>query len=173
MMRVVRLLSMADLDTSKDDITEENFLKKKEEVEAVYKAVGEVYCPYCQEKIAFNSKGLEHLKFKTKNHARSREDQYTRFRIFHLAPKIITASKTIQGILHTKGFELVRTHARTESVLKPVSYYEFIAIMDYKRVRVVVKQIDDGPKYFWSVIPSWKKDKGRGRVMHSKGLENE
>ena len=156
-----------------EGIAEDAFLKKKAEIETLYKSINQVRCPYFQEKIVFNARGLEHLKFKTKNHARPRADQYTRFKIFHLAPEIIKASRTIQGMLHTKAFESVRTHARTEHVLKPVSYYEFIAIMDNKRVRVVVKQIEDGPKYFWSVIPFWKKDKDRGRVMHSGGLESE
>jgi len=56
-----------------------------------------------------------------------------------------------------------------------VSYYEFIAILDdkqdKKRIRVVIKQIQDGPKYFWSIIPFWKMDKKLKRRMHSGDLE--
>lgn len=156
------------------NFTEKQFEDIKSRAEADYGLIGEVWCPYFQEKVAFNAKGLEHLKFKKKNHARSRDDQYTRFRILGLAPKVTELSKTLQGISYTKNFESVRSHGRTDIVLKTVSYYEFIAILKDKRVRVVVKQVEDGPKYFWSIIPFWKTDKEKmQRRMNSGNLETE
>ena len=150
----------------------DQFEKLKSDKELFYKTIGEVYCPYLGEKVSFNAKGLEHLKFKKKNHARSSEDQYVRFKLLHLAPEAVRLSKTIQGISHTKTFELVRSNARTEMIMKPVSYYEFIAILEDKRVRVVIKQVEAGPKYFWSIIPFWKVDKNSGkRKMSSGNLE--
>lgn len=158
------------------DFDIEKFNELKRETEDFYKTIGEISCPYFQEKIIFNAKGLEHLKFKSKNHARPIHDQYTRFKLFHLAPEVIRLSRTIQGISHTKNFECMRSNARTELVLKSVSYYEFIAILEdkleKKRVRVVIKQIEDNPKYFWSIIPFWKIDKERReRKMNSGNLE--
>jgi len=50
-----------------------------------------------------------------------------------------------------------------------VHYYEFVAILKDKRVRVVIKQIDDGPKFFWSIIPFWKIDKNNNRRKMSYG----
>ncbi len=152
--------------------SEEQFKDAKDRAESFYKQIVEVYCPYFQEKICFNAKGLEHLKFRKKNHARPKEDQYTRFKIISLAPRIIELSRTLQGILHTKNFESIRSHGRTDTMLKVVSYYEFIAVIDEKRVRVIVKQIEDGQKYFWSVIPFWKMDRlKRQRKMNSGNLE--
>ena len=58
------------------EFTDKNFIKMKTESEGRYKSFGEVFCPYFQEKIIFNAKGLEHLKFKAKNHARSRDDRF-------------------------------------------------------------------------------------------------
>ncbi len=152
------------------------FDELKDRTETFFKEIGEVFCPYFQDKVTFNAKGLEHLKFKTKHHARPQADQYVRFKILHLAPEVLKLSRTIQGISHTKTFEYIRSNARTEYILKDVSYYEFIAILDdkqeKKRVRVVVKQIEQGPKYFWSVIPFWKMDKEtRKRKMNSAHLE--
>jgi len=34
-------------------------------------------------------------------------------------------------------------------------FYEFVAILDEIRVRVIVKQIDGGQYIFWSIIPYW------------------
>lgn len=156
------------------DFTDEQFEYMRSKAEKYYGLIAEVYCPYFQEKVSFNSKGKEHLKFKNKNHTRPKSDQYTRFRILSLAPKVIGLSRTIQGIAHTKNFELMRSGGRTDIVLKPVSYYEFIAILEDKRVRVVVNQIEDGPKYFWSILPFWKTDKHKvQRKMNSGNLEDE
>lgn len=134
-----------------------NFVKQ--EAEKFYKTIGEIFCPYLKEKIYFNAKGLEHLKFNRKNHARPLEDQYMRLRLIKLAPEVLKLSHTIQGISHIKGFELMRSNSRNEMVLKSLSYYEFIAIVRDVRIRIVIKQIENGPKYFWSIIPFWKLDR--------------
>ena len=42
----------------------EEFEKVKSNGESFYKSIGEIYCPYFKEKIAFNAQGLEHLKYK-------------------------------------------------------------------------------------------------------------
>ncbi|MCX6738477.1 MAG: hypothetical protein NT098_00300 [Candidatus Parcubacteria bacterium] len=46
-------------------------------------------------------------------------------------------------------------------------YYEFVAVLDRTRVRVVVKQIETAPKCFWSIIPFWKINETNGkRKLH-------
>jgi hypothetical protein len=140
--------------------TKEEFEKIKKNAEEFYKSITNgVDCPYFKEKVVFNSKGLEHLKFLRKNHARTRQDQFMRLKLLYLAPKVIGLSRTIQGISESFGFELMRSNASNEKVLKPVYYYEFVAVLEDRRVRVVVKQVENGPKYFWSIIPFWKIDK--------------
>ncbi len=93
----------------------------KEKGESVYKMIGSVNCPFLKDKIVFNSHGLEYLKFKRRENVRTQEDQYMRFKLIHLAPEILKMSHTLQGVWETKKFERVRTHSRTENVLKPVS----------------------------------------------------
>ena len=42
------------------------------------------------------------------------------------------------------------------------------------RVKIVVKCVDGGEKYFLSIIPFWGIDKNSGeRLMHSGNLEND
>ena len=154
------------------EFTDKQFEEIKTKGENLYKSLIEVYCPYFQSKINFNAKGLEHLKFKKKNFARSRVDQYIRFKLLHLAPEILKLSKTVQGIFHTKNFEFMRSGARTEQKLLSVSYYEFIAVLKDVRVKIIVKQIEDSPKFFWSIIPFWKVNKNTmQRKIHSGNLE--
>lgn len=149
------------------EFTEEQFKEVKEKGEVFYKSIGEVYCPYFKEKVSFNARGLEHLKFIQREKARLEKDQYMRLKLLHLAPEILKSSHTLQGILDTKRFERVRIHSRTDTVLKSVSYYEFIAIIKRNRVKIIVKQIDDSKKFFWSIIPFWGMNRETmGRILH-------
>lgn len=151
-----------------------NFALVKERGELFYQTIGQVYGPYFKEKISFNAQGLEHLKFKARGKARNLEDQYMRFKLIALAPKILGVSGTLQGLLQTNVFERVKVHHRTDTILRPVSYYEFIAIMEQVRVKILVKQVEDGEKFFWSIIPFWgTNSKTKERTFHDKDfLEN-
>ncbi len=131
----------------------EDFEDIRQKGEMLYKTFGEVYCPYFKDKVAFNALGLEHIKFKRRERARPEQDQYMRFKLVHLAPNVLHISHTLQGMLEMKKFEHVRMHSRTQSVLKLVTYYEFIALIKRDRVKVIVKQIENGQRFFWSIIP--------------------
>ncbi len=146
----------------------------KTKAEAFYTLIGPVHCPYFGEKIAFNSKGIKHLKFKSDEVARPRQDQYSRLKLVHLAPEVLKQSRTLQGIWHTKRFEMQKTHSRWERVLKEVSFWEFIAVLNNVRLKVIIKQVVGGEKHFWSVIPAWRINKETSsRILHTGDPEND
>jgi hypothetical protein len=154
--------------------TQSEFDITKANGEALYKTFGNVYCPYFKAKIAFNSKGLEHLRFKSRNQARLPADQFMRLKLIKLAPLILVSSGTVQGIWETKKFEPKRVHSRTESVLVPVSYYEFTAVVKRDRAKIIVKQVDAGEMYFWSLIPFWgMNNETMERILHDGDVESE
>lgn len=149
-------------------IDQHKFEDAKKQAEIFYKSIGEVHCPYLKERVVFNSKGLEHLKFKGTRQARSHEDQYIRFRLISLAPKVLKESHTAQGMSTRKAFEKEKTQGNWQNIARNITYYEFVAVIKDVRVRVIVKQVEDGPKYFWSIIPFWKSNKVSGvRIIHS------
>lgn len=150
-----------------------DFNSLKKEKEALYKTFGEVYCPYFKEKIAFNVLGLEHLKFKSLRMARLEEDQYMRFVLLHLAPEVISLSHTVQGIRTTKTFEEVRVNNRTEHTLKNVTYYEFIAVIKNDRVKIILKQVENGQKVFLSIVPAWNYNKKTRKRILSPSSSND
>ena len=95
------------------------------------------------------------MKFIQRDKARLEADQYMRFKLIGLAPEVLKLSHTVQGILESKRFERIRVNSRTDTILKPVNYYEFIAVIKRNRIKVIVKQIDGGSNFFWSIIPFW------------------
>ena len=152
----------------------DDFETVKTKAEEFYATIGSVRSPYFQSDIAFNVKGIKHLKFKSDEVARSREDQYSRLKLVHLAPEVLKLSRTVQGIWRTRRFEMQKSHSRWERVLKDVVYYEFMAVLKNVRVKVIVKEVAGGEKHFWSVIPFWGINKEAStRVLHSGDPEND
>jgi len=153
---------------------EEKFKKVRDEAERFYKIIESIYCPYFGEKVAFNAKGLRHLKFKSDQQARSHKDQYSRFKLLKFAPEVLRRSCTVQGIWKTRRFEEQKTNSRWEHVVKNVIFYEFIAVLNSVRLKVIVKEVLGGEKHFWSVIPFWVIDKENSRrVLHSGNPEHD
>src|SRR3989344_1664250 len=149
------------------EVDPEKFERICQEAETFYRSVGKVWCPYFKEDIAFNAKGLEHIKFSRIRQARSHIDQYIRLKLISLAPVILKQSHTLQGVSVRKNFERMKINSRWEVVMRTVTYYEFVAIVNGARIRVIVKQVEGGQKYFWSIIPFWKMDKRTGeKVLH-------
>jgi hypothetical protein len=156
------------------DFTDIQFKEVKQKAEELYKSLGEVYCPYFKEKISFNAQGLWHLSHKRRDWPRKIKDEYMRYKLFHLAPQILNDSHTLQGIWETKGFERVRVNSRTETVLKFVTYYEFISVIQKNRVKIIVKQIDFDQKFYWSIIPFWRMRKSAfTRTLHEGSPEED
>lgn len=144
------------------------FQRIKSDAEATYSSIGKIRCPYLQEEVTFNAKGLEHLKFKKKHHARSQADQFARFKLLRHVPDIIKQSRTLQGIKRMRSFEVTRSNQRNISIQVEVVFYEFISVIEEKlRVRVIIKRVSGAAPYFWSVIPFWKAISPNGdRTMH-------
>src|ERR1035437_1474670 len=154
--------------------TDEQFDKVRSQNEELYKSLGEVYCPYFKEKISFNAQGLEHLKYKQRGKSRPEQDQYMRFKLISLAPEVLKISYSLQGIWETKKFEYIKIHNRTDKILKNVTYYEFMAIIKRNRVKIIIKQVENGKKIFWSIIPFWGMNKETmTRIFHDGNPEED
>jgi len=159
------------------EINAEKFAKIKSDAETFYKALGDVHCPYFKEIIAFNTKGLDHIKFKDWNRTRTIEDQYLRLKFFHLVPEVIRKSNTLQEFRETKNLERQKINSRWERRLINVKYYAFVAIIKLVRIKVIVKEIEGSKKIFWSLCPYWKQRKNQGgkneKILHEGDLETQ
>ncbi len=146
-------------------IDQVRFDKTKEEAEKFYYSIKNARCPYFKEVVNFNVKGLDHLKFKDWNKARIIDDQYRRFKLIKLAPEVIKLSNTLQGFTLVNKLERRKINSRWEHAMIVVKYYEFVAILNDVRVKVIVKQISGGEKYFWSIYPFWRAGKNDSKRL--------
>ena len=147
----------------------------KNEAKETYNQFTKVKCPYFSDQVAFNAKGMQHLKFKAWNKTRSIQDQYMRFKLLKYAPEVIKKSNTLQEICQKKNFERIKINSRWEERAATVNYYGFVAIINEIRIKVIVKEIVGGEKYFWSIIPCWKQDKSvlNKKILHEGNLEKD
>jgi hypothetical protein len=139
------------------EFTPEKFNQIKHDAELAYSKTAKIRCPYFNEDVHFNSKGLDHLIFKGFNRTRPIQDQFVRFRHLSCAFEIIKNTKTLQGYHSKQRIERIRRNKKWERVMRLVTYYEFIAVIESHgskvRVKVVVKQVDGSEKHFLSIIP--------------------
>lgn len=134
---------------------EEKIKEVKDRVEIEYKSIQKVWCPFLSDNVYFNADGLEHLLFKSWNRSRALVEQYTRLRLFYLVPDIVRKSHTLQEYDERKMFVRQKINSRWEKRLKNVYYYVFIAIVKKVRLKIIVKEIEGGNKFFYSLYPSW------------------
>ncbi len=147
-------------------IPDGRFAQIKEEAERYYKSIGDIYCPYFSKTVSFNARGLHHIEFKDRRTVRGKADQYVRLRLLQLAPEIIRISHTLQGMRETYCEVSEHSKGRWKRSVKRVTYYEFVHIKRGARVRILVKQIEGGDLYFWSIIPFWRQALGK-KVLYS------
>ena len=158
--------------------TAEQFEKIKQDAELFYEGIDSMYCPYLRTKVNFNAKGLDHIKMKSWNKTRLISDQYLRLKFLKLVPEILQASGTLQEIHESKNFERVKNIGKWQNIMKNVTYYGFVAIVNKVKIKIIVKKIGNGQSYFWSVIPFWKTQKDpicqqTKKVFHEGDLEND
>ena len=102
----------------------------------------------------YNSEGFNHLIYKKKSE-RSKNDQITKFKLLPIAKEIVSISTTFQE--YDEGLiEIIRKRFKKrvkETAL--VKYWGLVAIIRNKKVKVIIRQISNGQKHFFSVIPAW------------------
>ena len=148
------------------NFTPEEFNQVLEKARRLYASFPEVRCPYFRDFVQFNPQGLEHLRRKAWNRGREQRDQFMRLKHVAQAPEILRLSQTVQGILETKEWERKHRHGRWEKQMVLVTYYEFVAVIEKRRFKVIVKQLPGGERIFWSLIPFWRQNEQGGRFLH-------
>ena len=154
-------------------INDDKFIEIKSRAENFYKLIGQIYCPYFREKINFNAKGLDHIKMKGWSKARNKNDQYMRLKLIDLAPEVVRLTHTLQGYAEGKEFERKKINSRWENILTIVYYFEFIAVINGIRVKIIIKQLPGGEKFFWSIIPFWRMNQDGTKKILSEGKPSE
>ena len=70
-----------------------------------------------------------------------------------------------------------KINSRWESRARVVRYYVFVAIINNARIKVIVKEIEGGAAFFYSLYPSWRVEKNedgkKRKIFYSGNLESD
>ena len=120
----------------------------KNQIQAIFQQTKEIACPaFGGEMVIFNAKGINHLLYKGNRSERDLSRIQTNIR---LLPRAIRVLQLMPFFQEESGYEKEGVKFR---------YWAFEAVVDDRRVKDVVRQIGNGRKHFWSVIPAWRKDR--------------
>lgn len=136
----------------------EDFEQIKQKAETYYKSLKPMICPIFNEMIYFTSDGFHHLRFDNTRAERSKVVQRTKLKSLPWAINIIQKTTTVQEF--RKNLQIFGKQGKDGfSKTVEVKYWAFIAITNIEkalRIRVIVRQVGNGQKHFWSVMPFWK-----------------
>ena len=139
-----------------------NYHTLRENAQNFYNGVRPVFSPALNEQVYFTAEGFNHLIFKAMRREREKPSQIIRFKMLSRAAKLIELSTTYQEYEETvREFEM-KSYKKRVRKSKPVKYWGIIAIIDGRKIKVIVRKIgDNGRPHFWSVIPAWTTNKYR------------
>ena len=139
-----------------------NYEKLKSDSIKYYSSLGKIFCPVFNDYINFNSEGFNHILFKNNRSERDKDSQILRFKLLANAIKLISITTTFQEFEETLKEFQVKKFKKKALQIKPVRYWGLIAIIDNRKIKVILRKIgDNGQLHFWSVIPSWVTNKYR------------
>jgi len=133
-----------------------NYTKIREDAQRLYNSIGRIFSPALNQEVFFSSEAFNHIIFKSPRTERERPSQILRFKLLPLAKKLLKNSTTYQEFEETiKEFE-VKRHKKKVRETKIVKYWGIIAIIDNRKIKVIIRKIgEDGKMHFWSIVPAW------------------
>ena len=139
-----------------------NYEKLRADAQKFYAGIGKIFSPAFNQDIYFNAEGFNHIIFKGSRSEREKSSQVLRFKLLALAVKLIKLSTTYQEFEETlKEFE-VKSFKQKTNKSKAVQYWGIIAIIDGRKIKVIVRKIgENGTMHFWSIVPAWTTNKYR------------
>lgn len=122
--------------------------KFKDKIKKLFIEYKEIVCPaFPDEKIVFNAKGINHLIYKGNRSRREESRILANIRLLPRAVKILRVMPLWQE---------ENSYTKDDTLYK---FWCFEAVVDNRRIKVIVRQVGNGKKHFWSVIPAWRKDR--------------
>ncbi len=120
------------------------------ETKLLYANIGRIWCPALSDYVALNSIGFQHL-IRKHGALRLKSEQTRRFGLIPLAIAIIKNPEA--KIFHEKRTADHRTyhHGKRKLVSKNADFWVFFGKQDDRPVKVVIRQLENGEKHFFSV----------------------
>lgn len=134
----------------------------KDQIRFLFKKTKQVFCPaFNNESVIFNAKGVNHLLYKGNRSERDLSRVQMNIQLLPGAIKVLRSMPYFQEeSFYEEGGKVYR-------------FWAFEAVVDNRRIKAIVRQVGNGKKHFWSVIPAWRKNRFGILNAKNKDLEKE
>ncbi len=144
-----------------DMIDTSNYDKIREDAQHLYNNLTEVVCPALNVSVSFSSHGFNHLIYRKGRSERDPASQIMRFKLLVRAYELIGLTTTFQEYEDSLKEFRIKRHKKKIETTKQAQYWGLIAIIDDRKIKVILRKIGNGNLHFWSVIPAWITNKSR------------
>lgn len=138
-----------------------NYDKIREDAEKYYATLTNINCPALDSTVSFSSYGFNHIIYRKGRTERDRTSQIMRFKLLINAYELIGLTTTFQEYENTFKDFTVKKYKEKISVTRQVQYWGLIAIINNRKIKVILRKIGNGNLHFWSIIPAWVTSKNR------------
>jgi hypothetical protein len=132
-------------------VTASRYKEAKRKAKEIYVKIGKVWCPALHDQIAFNKKGFDHLTWQGKR-SRRRNEQMRRFALLAYAPEILSAPHDDFKYREAEQTFRGKLHGMKNKMTSLARFWGFEGKAEDGNVRVVVRQIGNGQKHFFSIF---------------------
>ncbi len=136
------------------------FFEYKNQIRVIFVENKKLFSPAFNSKIIFNAKGINHLLYKGNRSRRDIERIEINLKLLPRAVKLLSEATFWQE----------ESNYKTEDIF--YKFWAFEAVVEERRIKVIVRQVGNGIKHFWSVIPAWRKDRFGIVNARKKNLED-
>lgn len=127
------------------------------QIKEIFQVTKKIKCPaFPKEEVSFNGKGINHLIYKGPRSKRDAKRIEVNLRLLPSAIKLLKIMPIAQ-----------EENSRIGSDNREYKYWAFEGVVDHRRIKVVIRQIGNGTKHFYSIIPCWRRDRF-GNVFNAK-----
>ncbi|CAK0743860.1 conserved hypothetical protein [Azospirillaceae bacterium] len=139
-----------------------NYHTIRESARNLYHKTAPILSPALNEQVYFTAEGFNHIVFKGSRTEREKSTQILRFKLLSRALKLIGLSTTYQEYEETIKECDVKRYKKNVKKLRPITYWGIIAIVDGRKIKVILRKIVDNRNiHFWSIVPAWVTNKYR------------
>lgn len=133
-----------------------HYAELRTEALELYNSFGAVRCPaFDNELVHFTAEGFNHLIYRRKKKPRDPRVQIMKFELLPRAKTLIESTTTFQEQEEMYQYITVERRGKKETRNVLVRSWGLVAIVNRFRIRVVIRQVGNGKKHFFSVIPAW------------------
>ena len=156
-------------------IDHSQYEKIRQDTSVWYKKLQPINAPSLDQLVHFTAEAFEHTKYKRARAERDRSSQIMRLKMLPRAITLIGLSTTIQEYEEISKVVSVKRKKKRVQESKQIQYWGLIAIIENRKIKVILRKIGNGQLHFWSVIPAWTTNKLRDAKLVSmmKGLPEE